>query len=190
MGNIVGRSRALQRVPYIELDLDTKVAVDHRMTELVHASAIAAEPTGYRFRTCARCVSSNGIKVTDIPLSAWRAAVGRATTRPYILTETADDPYGDAVFVITFIHNLHTAPPSPNPAVPPAPILARAAAAQALLRADICAISHEPLAELSEFRVGGCGHVFSSDVDRCDKCPLCTLPVAWRSVTRTDLGLP
>ena len=189
MGIIFGRQPPLQRVPYIDLDPNTKIAVDNRMRELVRASADAATPTGYRFRTCARCVSSNGIKVIDIPLSAWRTAVGRATSRPYILTEHEDDTYGEATFVITFIHNLHTATAPPTQAVPPAPILARAAVAHALLRADICAISHEPLAELSEFRVGGCGHVFSPDVDRYDKCPLCTLPVAWRSVSRTDLGL-
>jgi hypothetical protein len=186
MGGVFGRHTPLTRVPYAELDLEIKTLVDQTMVDLVRICYERAEPCGYKFRTCAQCVASNDIKVTVIPVSAWRTAVGRATTRPYILSEAKIEGTDEAIFTITFIHNLHTVATTVT-CPPPTPILARAAVAQALTRNDICAISHEPLADLTDFRVGCCGHVFGVDAARFNKCPLCMAPVAWCSVSRTEL---
>ena len=187
MGGMFTRHPHVRLVRYDELDAANRHEVDLKMSGMVRISYETADATGYKFRSFSRLQLFDDVKIIQIPSSAWRSAIGHSTPRPYILEEHDIDGPDDLLFSITFIHNLHVAlPPQP---VPPSLILSRAAVAHAIAHDAVCAISHESLSTLADFRVGSCGHVFGTDATRYTRCPLCTVPVAWSSVSRSDMGL-
>ena len=108
--------------------------------------------------------------VKNIPPETYLDSVPRVLNIPYIIY-----PQNNEYYMVCIVQN-----PSPPKL---SERLARAAVYQAQDANEICAISLEPLRSLSRFAVSPCGHVFSDEAARLDKCPLCKAPAIWTVIT-------
>lgn len=178
-GTFSGMTPPHPQIDYIHLPPSLKQRTDEAITEDVRQEYAKATANGYKLYTSPSCKIDNVLTIKHIPRDAWRTAIERVTVRPYILTEIALEE--NTLISITFIHGLSSLPPPPPPA-----ILARAAVRDGCQRGEICAITHETLAELSAFCVGSCGHLFGPEAFRYSSCPLCRATVQWTMVKREE----
>lgn len=167
------------RADYDTLTAELKQHVQAAIINDIQKEYEKAEYNGYKIYTSSSCKVDNSVIIDGVPRSAWRLGIERVTKRPYILTEV--DVEDSVLMSVGFIHG------SPAPAPAPAPLLARAAVRDGCHRGEICAITHDLLAELPSFCVGSCGHLFGPEAARYDSCPICRMRVQWTTVRREDV---
>lgn len=123
------------------------------------------------------CQHDKRICIEFLPIPFIIENVKKVTEKPFTIVPTKD------CYVISYVHNLERV----TALLPPSQHLAKAAVRDALARREVCALTQEPLADIAEYCVGMCGHVFSVSVSLELACPICREPVAWTRVKAEDI---